>query len=195
MIVKRLTASTVTPTGEEVETGQKSHKHPGRKHKEASTDPGNAAAAAAADRRVTRKEISEGSTLNTHHRHHHHQHHHLQGMPPSTYTPQAHQLSMGHSTQGGPPTTTENEPQDLSTSRPKAEHVACREEARTDSSSSRDAQNASKMASSDLRGQQTTVTGDGKELRDIVPPSAFRAEPRRNGRVPDTSERASELTD
>ncbi|XDV49506.1 hypothetical protein PO909_018743 [Leuciscus waleckii] len=95
----------------------------------------------------------------------------------STVTPtgeEAHQLSLGHSTHGGPPVpaTMENEPQDLSTSRPKAEHMVCREEARTDSSSSRDAQNASKMASADLRGQQTTVMGEGKEMRDIVPPSA-----------------------
>ncbi|XP_016323784.1 methyl-CpG-binding protein 2-like isoform X1 [Sinocyclocheilus anshuiensis] len=178
-IAKRLTASTVTPTGEEVETGQKSHKHPGRKHKEASTDPGNgssssgtATSGSGSGPKSHKKRDHRGQHFKHHHHHHHHQHHHLQAMPPSTYTPQAHQLSLGHSTQGGPPATTENEPQDLSTSRPKAEHVACREEARTDSSSSRDAQNASKMASSDLRGQQTTVTGDGKELRDIVPPSA-----------------------
>ncbi|KAF4110294.1 methyl-CpG-binding protein 2 isoform X2 [Onychostoma macrolepis] len=177
VIAKRLTASTVTPTGEEVETGQKSHKHPGRKHKEASTDPGNGSsssgtATSGSGPKSHKKRDQRGQHFKHHHHHHHHQHHHLQGMPPSTYTPQAHQLSLGHSTQGGPPATTENEPQDLSTSRPKAEHVACREEARTDSSSSRDAQNASKMASSDLRGQQATVTGDGKELRDIVPPSA-----------------------
>ncbi|XP_016089551.1 methyl-CpG-binding protein 2-like [Sinocyclocheilus grahami] len=177
-IAKRLTASTVTPTGEEVEMGQKSHKHPGRKHKEASTDPGNGSssssgtATSGSGPKSHKKRDQRGQHFKHHHHHHHHQHHHLQAMPPSTYTPQAHQLSLGHSTQGGPPATTENEPQDLSTSRPKAEHVACREEARTDSSSSRDAQNASKMASSDLRGQQTTVTGDGKELRDIVPPSA-----------------------
>nr|ANR02435.1 MeCP2-3n1 [Carassius auratus x Cyprinus carpio x Carassius cuvieri] len=176
-IAKRLTASTVTPTGEEVETGQKSHKHPGRKHKEASTDPGNGSsgsgmATSGNGSKSHKKRDHRGQHFKHHHHHHHHQHHHLQAMPPSTYTPQAHQLSLGHSTQGGPPATTENEPQDLSTSRPRAEHVACREEVRTDSSSSRDAQNASKMASSDLRGQQTTVTGDGKELRDIVPPSA-----------------------
>ncbi|XP_050972992.1 methyl-CpG-binding protein 2 isoform X1 [Labeo rohita] len=172
-IAKRLTASTVTPTGEEVETGQKSHKHPGRKHKEASADPGNGSggsgsATGGSGPKSHKKRDQRGQHFKHHHHHHHHQHHHLQAMPPSTYTPQAHQLSLGHSTQGGPPASTENEPQDLSTSRPRAEHVACREEARTD----RDAQNASKMASSDLRGQQTTVTGDGKELRDIVPPSA-----------------------
>ncbi|XP_043102939.1 methyl-CpG-binding protein 2 isoform X2 [Puntigrus tetrazona] len=172
-IAKRLTASTVTPTGEEVET--KSHKHPVRKYKEASTDPGNGSsgsgtATSGSVPKSHKKRDQRGQHFKHHHHHHHHQHHHLQAMPPSTYTPQAHQLSLGHSTQGGPPAMTENEPQDLSTSRPKAEH--CREEARTDSSSSRDAQNASKMASSDLRGQQMTVTGDGKELRDIVPPSA-----------------------
>ncbi len=177
VIANRLTASTVTPSGEEVETGQKSHKHPGRKHKEASTDPGNGSsgsgtATSGSGPKSHKKRDQRGQHFKHHHHHHHHQHHHLQGMPPSTYTPQAHQLSLGHSTQGGPPATMESEPQDLSTSRPKAEHVACREEARTDSSSSRDAQNASKMASSELRGQQTTVTGDGKELRDIVPPSA-----------------------
>ncbi|XP_059360162.1 methyl-CpG-binding protein 2-like [Carassius carassius] len=178
-IAKRLTASTVTPTGEEVETGQKSHKHPGRKHKEASTDPGNGSSSSSSGTATSgsgskshKKRDHRGQHFKHHHHHYHHQHHHLQAMPPSTYTPQAHQLSLGHSTQGGPPATIENEPQDLSTSKPRAEHVACREEARTDSSSSRDAQNASKMASSDLRGQQTTVTGDGKELRDIVPPSA-----------------------
>ncbi|XP_042617630.1 methyl-CpG-binding protein 2 isoform X3 [Cyprinus carpio] len=182
VIAKRLTASTVTLTGEEVETGQKSHKHPSRKHKEASTDPGNGSSSSSGTAtsgsssgsgpKCHKKRDHRGQHFKHHHHHHHHQHHHLQAMPPSTYTPQAHQLSLGHSTQGGAPATTENEPQDLSTSRPRAEHVACREEARTDSSSSRDAQNASKMASSDLRGQQTTVTGDGKELRDIVPPSA-----------------------
>ncbi|XP_052419867.1 methyl-CpG-binding protein 2 isoform X1 [Carassius gibelio] len=179
-IAKRLTASTVTPTGEEVETGQKSHKLPSRKHKEASTDPGNgsssssgtATSGSGSGPKSHKKRDHRGQHFKHHHHHYHHQHHHLQAMPPSTYTPQAHQLSLGHSTQGGPPATIENEPQDLSTSKPRAEHVACREEARTDSSSSRDAQNTSKMASSDLRGQQMTVTGDGKELRDIVPPSA-----------------------
>ncbi|XP_052460852.1 methyl-CpG-binding protein 2 isoform X1 [Carassius gibelio] len=181
VIAKRLTASTVTPTGEEVEMGQKSHKHPGRKHKEASTDPGNGSSSSSSGTVTSgsgsgpkghKKRDHRGQHFKHHHHHHHHQHHHLQAMPPSTYTPQAHQLSLGHSTQGGPLVTTENEPQDLSTSRPKVEHVAFREEAKTDSSSSRDTQNASKMASSDLRGQQKTVTGDGKELRDIVPPSA-----------------------
>ncbi|XP_067250500.1 methyl-CpG-binding protein 2 isoform X2 [Chanodichthys erythropterus] len=179
---KRLIASTVTPTGEEVEMGQRPHKHPGRKHKEASTDPGNGSsgsgsgsgtATSGGGPKSHKKRDQRGQHFKHHHHHHHHQHH-LQAMPPSTYTPQAHQLSLGHSTQGGPPVpaTMENEPQDLSTSRPRAEHVACREEARTDSSSSRDAQNSSKMASADLRGQQTTVMGEGKELRDIVPPSA-----------------------
>ncbi|XP_051525616.1 methyl-CpG-binding protein 2-like isoform X2 [Myxocyprinus asiaticus] len=168
-VAKRLTASTVTPTGEEVETGQRLHKHLGRKHKEASVDPGNGSSGSGTSGGGTKshkKKDQRGQHLKHHHHHHHHHHqHHLQVMPASTFTPQAHQLSLGHSTQGGPPVSVENEPQDLSTSRPKPEHVACREEARTDNSSSRDAQNASKMASADLRG-------DGKELRDIVPPSA-----------------------
>lgn len=164
---KRLTASTVTPTGEEAEMGQKLHKHPSRKHKEA--DPGNGGSGSGSGETASgvapkshKKRDQRGQHFkHHHHHHHHHQHQHLQASTPSTYTPQAHQLSLGHSTHGG----LENEPQDLSTSRPKTEHVACREEARTGSSSSRDSQNASKMAS-------MTVTGESKELRDIVPPSA-----------------------
>ncbi|XP_051509475.1 methyl-CpG-binding protein 2-like [Myxocyprinus asiaticus] len=169
-IAKRLTASTVTPAGEEVEMEkQRLHKHLGRKHKEASVDPGNGSSSSGTSGggpKGHKKKDQRGQHFKHHHHHlHHHHQHHLQAMPPSTYTPQAHQLSLGHSMQGGPPVSTENEPQDLSTSRPKPEYMACREEARTDSSSSRDAQNAGKMASTDLRG-------DGKELRDIVPPSA-----------------------
>ncbi|XP_065126455.1 methyl-CpG-binding protein 2 isoform X2 [Paramisgurnus dabryanus] len=172
-VAKRLTPSTVTSAVEEAETAQKPHKHLGRKHKEASTDPGNGSSGDGSGGHKSHKKRDQRGQHFKHHHHHHH-HRYLQAVPPSTYTPQAHQLSLGHSTQGGPPVpaAAEGEPRDLSASRPKQEHAARREEARTDSSSARDSQNASKMASADLRGQQTTVTGDGKELRDIVPPSA-----------------------
>lgn len=173
-VLKQPTVLTVTPAGEEMESAQRPHKHPGRKHKEASTDPGNGSSGSGGPKAHKKRDQRGQHFKHHHHHHHHHSHQHLQAVPPSTYTPQAHQLSLGHSTQGGPavPLAAENEPRDLSASRPKQEYAARREEVRTDSSSGRDAQNASKMASTDLRGQQTAVTGDGKELRDIVPPSA-----------------------
>ncbi|XP_056629039.1 methyl-CpG-binding protein 2 isoform X2 [Triplophysa dalaica] len=173
-VLKRPTVLTVTPAREEVETPQRPHKHLGRKHKEVSPDPGNGSSGSGVPKGHKKRDQRGQHFKHHHHHHHHHPHQHLQAVPPSTYTPQAHQLSLGHSTQGGPPVpvTAENEPRDLSASRPKQEYATRMEEVRTDSSSGRDPQNASKMASTDPRGQQTTVTGDGKELRNIVPPSA-----------------------
>ncbi|KAA0714366.1 Methyl-CpG-binding protein 2 [Triplophysa tibetana] len=173
-VLKRPTVLTVTPAREEVETAQRLQKHLGRKHKEVSPDPGNGSSGSGVPKGHKKRDQRGQHFKHHHHHHHHHPHQHLQAVPPSTYTPQAHQLSLGHSTQGGPPVpvTAENEPRDLSASRPKQEYASRREEVRTDSSSGRDPQNASKMASTDLRGQQMSVTGDGKELRDIVPPSA-----------------------
>uniref|UniRef100_A0AAY4AX55 Methyl-CpG-binding protein 2 n=1 Tax=Denticeps clupeoides TaxID=299321 RepID=A0AAY4AX55_9TELE len=102
-----------------------------------------------------------------HHHHHHHQHHlHSTEMEPGSFSPQAHQLSLGHSVQGAPPALPENEPQDLSTARPRQEVVACREDTRTDSCPGRDvAPTKTQVTAADLRGE-------GKELKDIVPPSA-----------------------
>ncbi|XP_066499842.1 methyl-CpG-binding protein 2 isoform X2 [Hoplias malabaricus] len=181
---KRPAAQTGTPAGTESETGQKLHKHSGRKHKEGQ-DPGNGSSGSGGSGPKSHKKRDQRGQhfKHLHHHHHHHHQHHLPVMEPSTFTPQAHQLSLGHSTQGGPPAPippppvhAENEPQDLSTSRPRQEPLACREEARADSRAPRDTPSAGKIVATELRTQQQqqhgTVTGDGKELRDIVPPSA-----------------------
>ncbi|KAF7695665.1 methyl-CpG-binding protein 2 isoform X2 [Silurus meridionalis] len=169
-VAKRPTSQTPTSAGAESEKGQKHHKHSGRKHKEA-MDPGNGSSSGPKVHKKRDQREQQLKHLHHHHHHHHHQHH-LPLMEPSIFTPQAHQLSLGHSMHGGPPV--ENEPQDLSTSRSRQEPLACREEARTDSHTVRDT--SGKMAATELRTQQQqqhgTVTGDGKELRDIVPPSA-----------------------
>ncbi|KAK2841387.1 hypothetical protein Q7C36_012966 [Tachysurus vachellii] len=172
-IAKRPASQTAPSSGTESETGQKLHKHSSRKHKEA-TDSGNGSSSGPKVHKKRDQREQQLKHLHHHHHHHHHQHH-LPLMEPSIFTPQAHQLSLGHSMHGGPPV--ENEPQDLSTSRSRQEPLACREEARTDSHVVRDT--SGKMAATELRTQQQqqqqqhgTVTGDGKELRDIVPPSA-----------------------
>lgn len=167
-------ASQTPPSAEaDSETGQKLHKHSSRKHKEA-MDSGNGSSSGPKVHKKRDQREQQLKHLHHHHHHHHHQHH-LPLMEPSIFTPQAHQLSLGHSIHGGPPV--ENEPQDLSTSRSRQEPLACREEARTDSRAVRDT--SGKMVATELRTQQQqqqqqhgAVTGDGKELRDIVPPSA-----------------------
>ncbi|KAK1801107.1 hypothetical protein P4O66_022805, partial [Electrophorus voltai] len=179
-VVKRPIPQTAPPAGAEAETGQKLHKHSGRKHKEASAaDPGNGGASSSGPKSHKKRDQRGQHLKHLHHHHHHHQHH-MPVMEPSIFTPQAHQLSLGHSTHGGPPAPpaapVENEPQDLSTCRPRQEPLACRDEARADSCAARDTPTAGKMVATELRAQQQqqhgTVTGEGKELRDIVPPSA-----------------------
>ncbi|KAI4901573.1 hypothetical protein NFI96_012096, partial [Prochilodus magdalenae] len=184
-VAKRPTTQTAPLAGTESETGQKLHKHSSRKHKE-TQDPGNGSSGSGGSGpKSHKKRDHRGQHFKHLHHHHHHHQHHLPVMEPSTFTPQAHQLSLGHSMQGGPPAPipppmqAENEPQDLSTSRPRQEPLACREEARTDSRTPRDTPSAGKIVGADLRAQQQqqqqqhgTVTGEGKELRDIVPPSA-----------------------
>ncbi|TRY93471.1 hypothetical protein DNTS_011690 [Danionella cerebrum] len=161
---KRVTETTVTPTGEEAQMGQKPHKHPSRKHKE--MDAGNGGSGGTTSGVTSHKKRDQRGQHFKHHHHHHH-HHHTQAIPPSTETTQAHQLPLG-----ARPLDAGTEPQDLSTSRPKVEPVAYREGSRTGSSSSRDSQNTSRMAPGELRGPQMGVTGESNELRDIVPQSA-----------------------
>ncbi|XP_062855580.1 methyl-CpG-binding protein 2 [Trichomycterus rosablanca] len=169
IVVPKRPASQPAPSTEaESETVHKPHKHSSRKHRETPPDPGNGSGGGSPKAHKKRDQREQQlKHLHHHHHHHHHHQHHLPLIEPSIFTQQAHQLSLGHSMHGGPPL--ENEPQDLSTSRPRQEPLACREEARTDSHQVRDTPGKAPGAA-ELRPQ--APTGDGKELRDIVPPSA-----------------------
>ncbi|XP_063064821.1 methyl-CpG-binding protein 2 [Engraulis encrasicolus] len=139
-----------------------------------------------------------------HHHHHHHHHHHQDPLLEhqiASFSPQAHQLSLGHSTQGGPPVPPppppppppvyldSSEPQDLSTSaRIRQEVVACQEDqTRTGSCvSSKTTQVVVGVGvgGSDLKAKHQgqvgggseagtgAGAGEGRELKDIVPSSA-----------------------
>ncbi|XP_030640453.1 methyl-CpG-binding protein 2 isoform X1 [Chanos chanos] len=168
--------ATGTHPGEEAELGQRLSKHPGRKHKE---DPGNGSASGSGGGGgsgglpKSHKKRERGQHLKQLHHHHQPQLQHVQVMETSSYSQQAHQLSLGHSTQGGPPAPTQNEPQDLSTTRPRQEPVTHREEARPDSCPNREMAPKTQAIAAELKSQQqVSETGEGKELRDIVPPSA-----------------------
>lgn len=188
-VTKKTSGPTTTTTtaegGEEAEQGRLP-KSPGRKHKDVPQDAGNGASGSAGtgptsgtgtgsgSGKTLQKKKERGGQQLKHHHHLHHQHPHQQDplleQQIASFSPQAHQLSLGHSTQGGPPVYLESEPQDLSTTtRLRQEVVTCQEETRTGSCASKTTQ----VVVTDLKGKhQASEAGEGRELKDIVPPSA-----------------------
>ncbi|XP_042562473.1 methyl-CpG-binding protein 2 isoform X2 [Clupea harengus] len=171
--------TTVGEGGDETEHGRLP-KSLGRKHKDVPQDPGNGASGSSGtgtgtgsstrsgSGKTSQKKKERGGQQPKHHLHH--QQDPLLEQEIASFSPQAHQLSLGHSTQGGPPAYLESEPQDLSTTtRLRQEVVTCQEETRTGSCASKTTQ----VISSDLKGKhQASEAGEGRELKDIVPPSA-----------------------
>lgn len=196
-VAKRSSSPVSSPTtaregAEEMEHGPQA-KSPGRKYKDVPPqDTGNGASGTSglssscgsvntgapgsgsgcsSGKAAQKKKERLGQQLK-HHLHHQHPHQQdpLLEHEIASFSPQAHQLSLGHSTQGGPPSYLESEPQDLSTTaRLRQEVVTCQEEARTGSCASKTTQ----VVASDLKGKhQAGEAGEGRELKDIVPPSA-----------------------
>ncbi|XP_076133512.1 methyl-CpG-binding protein 2 isoform X1 [Alosa pseudoharengus] len=175
------TATTTAEGGEEAEHGRLP-KSPGRKHKDVPQDTGNGASGSSSGtgpgtgsgsgKMTLKKKDRGGQQLKHHHLHHQHPHQQdpLLEQQIASFSPQAHQLSLGHSTQGGPPAYLESEPQDLSTTtRMRQEVMTCQAETRTGSCASKTTQ----VVTSDLKGKhQASEAGEVRELKDIVPPSA-----------------------